>query len=289
MTKSELDLNLNYGPTGRPLPDFPEPKALDSHGPARIISMVNQKGGVGKTTSVINLGAALAELGRKVLLVDLDPQGALSAGTGINSYELDLTVYNLLLERDHDIREAIQPTTTENMEILPANIDLSAAEVQLVNEVAREMALARVLRPVVGDYDIILIDCQPSLGLLTVNALAASDGVIIPLWAEYLALRGVALLVETIEKVQDRINPRLEMDGILITMFDPRTLHAREVVARVVEAFPDKVFHTAINRTVKFPDASVAAEPITTFASNNKGADAYRQLARELLARGAAA
>ncbi|ATH96577.1 MULTISPECIES: ParA family protein [Dermabacter] len=289
MTKSELDLNLNYGPTGRPLPDFPEPKALDSHGPARIISMVNQKGGVGKTTSVINLGAALAELGRKVLLVDLDPQGALSAGTGINSYELDLTVYNLLLERDHDIREAIQPTTTENMEILPANIDLSAAEVQLVNEVAREMALARVLRPVVGDYDIILIDCQPSLGLLTVNALAASDGVIIPLGAEYFALRGVALLVETIEKVQDRINPRLEMDGILITMFDPRTLHAREVVARVVEAFPDKVFHTAINRTVKFPDASVAAEPITTFASNNKGADAYRQLARELLARGAAA
>lgn len=289
MTKSELDLNLNYGPTGRPLPNFPEPKALDSHGPARIISMVNQKGGVGKTTSVINLGAALAELGRKVLLVDLDPQGALSAGTGINSYELDLTVYNLLLERDHDIREAIQPTTTENMEILPANIDLSAAEVQLVNEVAREMALARVLRPVVGDYDIILIDCQPSLGLLTVNALAASDGVIIPLGAEYFALRGVALLVETIEKVQDRINPRLEMDGILITMFDPRTLHAREVVARVVEAFPDKVFHTAINRTVKFPDASVAAEPITTFASNNKGADAYRQLARELLARGAAA
>lgn len=289
MTKSELDLNLNYGPTGRPLPDFPEPKALDSHGPARIISMVNQKGGVGKTTSVINLGAALAELGRKVLLVDLDPQGALSAGTGINSYELDLTVYNLLLERDHDIRDAIQPTTTENMDILPANIDLSAAEVQLVNEVAREMALARVLRPVVGDYDIILIDCQPSLGLLTVNALAASDGVIIPLGAEYFALRGVALLVETIEKVQDRINPRLEMDGILITMFDPRTLHAREVVARVVEAFPDKVFHTAINRTVKFPDASVAAEPITTFASNNKGADAYRQLARELLARGAAA
>ncbi len=289
MTKSELDLKLNYGPTGRPLPDFPEPKTLDSHGPARIISMVNQKGGVGKTTSVINLGAALAELGRKVLLVDLDPQGALSAGTGINSYELDLTVYNLLLERDHDIREAIQSTTTENMEILPANIDLSAAEVQLVNEVAREMALARVLRPVVGEYDVILIDCQPSLGLLTVNALAASDGVIIPLGAEYFALRGVALLVETIEKVQDRINPRLEMDGILITMFDPRTLHAREVVSRVVEAFPDKVFHTAINRTVKFPDASVAAEPITTFASNNKGADAYRQLARELIARGAAA
>lgn len=288
MAKNELDLELNYGPTGRPLPEFPEPAPLSSHGPARIISMVNQKGGVGKTTSVINLGAALAEYGRKVLLVDLDPQGALSAGTGVRSYDLDVTVYNLLMEREHDIRDVIQETGTENVDVLPANIDLSAAEVQLVNEVAREMALARVLRPVVDDYDVIIIDCQPSLGLLTVNALAASHGVIIPLGAEYFALRGVALLVETIEKVQDRINPRLEMDGILTTMFDPRTLHAREVVARVVEAFPDKVFHTAINRTVKFPDASVAAEPITSFASNNKGAEAYRQLAREMIARGAA-
>ncbi|EWS82792.1 ParA family protein [Brachybacterium phenoliresistens] len=282
-------LELGLGPTGRPLPEFPEPPALDGHGPARVISMVNQKGGVGKTTSVISLGAALAEIGRRVLLVDLDPQGALSAGTGINPYDLDVTVYNLLMERDHDVREVIQETRTENLDVLPANIDLSAAEVTLVNEVAREMALARVLRPVMDDYDVIIIDCQPSLGLLTINALAASHGVIIPLEAEYFALRGVALLVETIEKVQDRINPALEIDGILITMFDQRTLHAREVCARVVEAFPDVVFHTTINRTVKFPDASVAAEPITSFASNTKGADAYRQLARELIARGGAA
>src|SRR5690606_29661309 len=231
--------------------ELPEPAPLDGHGPARIISMVNQKGGVGKTTSVINLGAALAELGRRVLLVDLDPQGALSAGTGVNPYDLDVTVYNLLMERGHDVRTVIQETETENLDVLPANIDLSAAEVTLVNEVAREMALARVLRPVADEYDVIIIDCQPSLGLLTVNALAASHGVIIPLEAEYFALRGVALLVETIEKVQDRINPRLELDGILITMFDPRTLHAREVCQRVVEAFPDKVFHTTINRTVK--------------------------------------
>lgn len=286
MNHMQLDLDLNLGPTGRPLPDFPIPAPKTDHGPARIISMVNQKGGVGKTTSVINLGAALAELGRKVLLVDLDPQGALSAGTGIRSFELEVTVYNLLMQRGRDVREVIQQTATPNMDVLPANIDLSAAEVQLVTEVAREMALARALQPIVKDYDVILIDCQPSLGLLTVNALAASDGVIIPLGAEYFALRGVALLVETIEKVQERINPRLEMDGIVITMYDPRTLHAREVVARVVEAFPDKVFHTAINRTVKFPDASVAAEPITTFASNNKGAEAYRQLARELIAKG---
>ena len=282
-------LDFDLGPTGRQLPEFPEPAALTSHGPARVISMVNQKGGVGKTTSVISLGAALAELGRKVLLVDLDPQGALSAGTGINSYDLDITVYNLLMDRSHDVREVICETETENLDVLPANIDLSAAEVQLVNEVAREMALARVLRPVMDDYDVIIIDCQPSLGLLTVNALAASHGVVIPLGPEYFALRGVALLVETIEKVQDRINPRLEIDGILITMFDSRTLHAREVVARVVEAFGDQVFHTTINRTVKFPDASVAAEPITTFAPGTKGADAYLQLARELIARGAAA
>ncbi|WP_460477382.1 ParA family protein [Brachybacterium huguangmaarense] len=271
------------------MPEIPEPAPLEGHGPARVISMVNQKGGVGKTTSVISLGAALAELGRKVLLVDLDPQGALSAGTGVNSYDLDVTVYNLLMDRSHAVQDVIQQTATENLDVLPANIDLSAAEVQLVNEVAREMALARVLRPVMDEYDVIIIDCQPSLGLLTVNALAASHGVIIPLEPEYFALRGVALLVETIEKVQDRINPRLEIDGILITMFDARTLHAREVVARVVEAFPDAVFHTTINRTVKFPDASVAAEPITSFASNTKGADAYRQLARELIARGAAA
>src|SRR5699024_6262851 len=174
-------------------------------------------------------------------------------------------------------------------DVLPANIDLSAAEVTLVNEVAREMALARVLRPVADEYDVIIIDCQPSLGLLTVNALAASHGVIIPLEAEYFALRGVALLVETIEKVQDRINPRLELDGILITMFDPRTLHAREVCQRVVEAFPDQVFHTTLNRTVKFPDASVAAEPIISLATSHKVAAAYRQLARALISRGAAA
>ncbi|MBV7412005.1 ParA family protein [Dermabacteraceae bacterium P13077] len=288
MTSAKQTLDIDLGPTGRPAQDFPQPQPLSSHGPARIISMVNQKGGVGKTTSVINLGAALAEYGRKVLLVDLDPQAALSAGTGINANELDVTVYNLLIERGHDVREVIRETSTENLDVLPANIDLSAAEVQLVNEVAREMALARVLRQVEDDYDVIIIDCQPSLGLLTVNALAASHGVIIPLECEFFALRGVALLVETIEKVQDRINPRLEIDGILATMFDSRTLHTREVVARVVEAFPDKVFHTAIKRTIKFPDASVAAEPITSYASSHAGAENYRSLARELISRGGA-
>ncbi|MCI9887533.1 ParA family protein [Micrococcales bacterium 31B] len=279
----------DLGPTGRPQVEFPEPAPLESHGPARVISMCNQKGGVGKTTSTINLGASLAEYGRKVLLVDLDPQGALSAGLGVNANELDVTIYNLLMERGLDVHDVIEETATPNLDVLPANIDLSAAEVQLVGEVAREQALSRVLRPVLDEYDVILIDCQPSLGLLTVNALTASHGVIIPLECEFFALRGVALLVETIEKVQDRLNPRLDIDGILATMFDGRTLHSREVVARVVQAFGEKVFHTVINRTVKFPDATVAAVPINDYASTHAGAEAYRQLARELIANGGAA
>ena len=275
---------------GRPMPDFPEPPPLARHGPARIIAMCNQKGGVGKTTTTINLGAALAEYGRKVLLVDFDPQGAASVGLGINPHELDLTVYNLLMERDVDINDVDHPVRgIENLDLLPANIDLSAAEVQLVGEVARESVLARALRPVLDDYDVILIDCQPSLGLLTVNALTAAHGVLIPLECEFFALRGVALLVETIEKVRDRLNPRLEIDGILATMYDSRTLHSREVVARVYEAFGDTLLHTVIGRTVKFPDATVAAEPITDYAPRHPGAAAYRQLARELVARGDAA
>ncbi|PFG38131.1 chromosome partitioning protein [Georgenia soli] len=266
--------------------DFPVPAPLDGHGPARIIAMCNQKGGVGKTTTTINLGAALAEYGRRVLIVDFDPQGAASAGLGINAHELDRTIYNLMMEPRADVREIIEHTDVEGLDVVPANIDLSAAEVQLVSEVAREQALARVLRPVLDDYDVILIDCQPSLGLLTVNALTAAHGVLIPLEAEFFALRGVALLVESIERVQDRINPRLRIDGILATMVDLRTLHSREVIERVREAFGDKVYTTMISRTVKFPDASVATEPITTYAPNHPGAEAYRRLARELVARG---
>lgn len=276
------------GPTGRPLRVYPDPAPLDTHGPARIISMVNQKGGVGKTTSTINLGAALAEAGRRVLLVDFDPQGALSAGFGANPHELELTVYNVMMDRKVNVRDVILETGVPNVDLLPANIDLSAAEVQLVNEVAREQVLASALRAVENDYDVILIDCQPSLGLLTVNALTASHGVIIPLICEFFALRAVALLVDSIEKVQDRLNPKLEIDGVLATMFDSRTLHSKEVLARIVDAFGDKVFDTVIKRTVKFPDASVSAEPILSYASNHPGADAYRQLARELISRGGA-
>ncbi|HET9946061.1 MAG TPA: AAA family ATPase [Actinomycetes bacterium] len=273
------------GPTGRPMPLFPEPAPRETHGPARIIAMCNQKGGVGKTTTTINLGASLAEYGRKVLLVDFDPQGSLSVGLGVNPYDIDRSVYNLLMERGTALEDVVVKTNVPGMDLLPSNIDLSAAEVQLVTEVAREQVLARALAPAVADYDFVIIDCQPSLGLLTVNALTASDGVIVPLECEFFALRGVAMLVETIQKVQDRLNPELTIDGLVATMYDSRTVHSREVLARLVEAFEDKVFHTAISRTVRFPETTVAGEPITTFATSSGGAYSYRQLAREVLAR----
>jgi len=276
------------GPTGRPYHGFATPAPLATHGPARIIALCNQKGGVGKTTTTINLAASLAEYGRKVLAVDFDPQGALSAGLGIQTHDVP-TVYDLLLDTKRDAHDAIVKSGVDGLDVLPANIDLSAAEVHLVNEVARETILARVLRQVTGEYDVILIDCQPSLGLLTVNALTAAHGVIIPLECEFFALRGVALLIETIDKVRDRLNPSITMDGLLATMYDPRTLHSREVLERVVEAFGDDVLETVIGRTVKFPDASVSGVPITEFAPEHAAAQAYLRLARELVARGAVA
>lgn len=266
-------------------PEPPAPAPVTKHGPARIISMVNQKGGVGKTTSTVSLGAALAGYGRRVLLVDFDPQGALSVALGYNPNEMELTVYNLLTDPQCHVGDVLVATDVPGMDLLPSNIDLSAAEIQLVSEVGREYALQRALESVVGDYDIILIDCQPSLGLLTVNALTSSSDVIIPMETEYFALRGVALLKDTIDKVMGRLNPDLRILGVLATMYDPRTLHSREVLETVQKAFGDQVFTTVINRTIKFPDAAVAGEPITTFASSSGGAEAYRRLAREVLAR----
>jgi len=288
VTKRTAKDTAKLGPTGRPERFYGVPRKLDRHGPARIVAMCNQKGGVGKTTTTINLGAALARYGRKVLAVDFDPQGALSAGLGVAAHEVP-TIYDLMLGHVKDPREAVQRTSTPRLDVIPANIDLSAAEVHLVSEVAREQILAGVLRKVSADYDVILIDCQPSLGLLTVNALTASHGVLIPLACEYFALRGVALLIETIDKVRDRLNPALELDGIIATMYDPRTLHAREVLERVVSTFDEKVFDTVIGRTVKLPDASVAAKPILDYAPENAASEAYLQLARELVMRGTVA
>ena len=273
------------GPTGRPYSPFPVPQPLLEHGPARTVAICNQKGGVGKTTTTINLGAALAEQGRKVLLVDFDPQGALSVGLGINPHDVDATVYNLLMDGGITAHDVLCKTGVDGMDLLPSNIDLSGAEVQLVHEVGREYVLGGVLEPMMSEYDVVMIDCQPSLGLLTINALAAADGVLIPLECEYFAMRGVALLMETIEKVSRRLNTKLTIDGLLATMYDSRTLHTREVLASIVNGFGDKVFHTVINRTVRFPDATVAGEPITSFDSGSMGANSYRELAKEVLER----
>ena len=265
---------------GRDYETFPAPEPLQTHGPARVIAMCNQKGGVGKTTSSINIGGALSQYGRRVLIVDFDPQGAATVGLGINANAVEDTVYTALFNPRMDVHSVIHHTDFENLDIMPANIDLSAAEVQLVTEVGREQVLAGVLRQVKDEYDVIIIDCQPSLGLLTVNALTAADGVIIPVAAEFFALRGVALLMQSIEKVQSRINPSLEVYGVLVTMYT-RTLHCEEVLQRIYEAFQGKVFHSVISRSIKLP---VAAAPITIYAPNHKTAKEYREVARELIA-----
>jgi chromosome partitioning protein len=291
MTDHERDMtdhaddDVVVGLTGRPPRTIPEPEPRTSHGPAKVVAMCNQKGGVGKTTSTINLGAALAEYGRRVLLVDMDPQGALSAGLGVPHYELEKTIHNVLVEPRVSIDDVLLSTRVKHMDLVPSNIDLSAAEIQLVNEVGREQTLGRALHPVLDRYDYVLIDCQPSLGLLTVNGLACSDGVVIPTECEYFSLRGLALLTDTVDKVRDRLNPKLEISGILLTRYDPRTVNAREVMARVVERFGDLVFDTVVTRTVRFPETSVAGEPITSWAPKSAGAVAYRALAREVIDR----
>jgi chromosome partitioning protein len=277
--------HAGVGLTGRPPRAIPKPKPKTAHGPAKVIAMCNQKGGVGKTTSTINLGASLAEYGRRVLLVDLDPQGALSAGLGVPHYELEQTIHNVLVEPKVSVDDVLIHTRVKHMDLVPSNIDLSAAEIQLVNEVGREQTLARALYPVIDRYDYILIDCQPSLGLLTVNGLACADGVVIPTECEYFSLRGLALLTDTVDKVRERLNPKLSITGILITRFDTRTVNAREVMARVLERFGDLVFDTVITRTVRFPETSVAGEPITTWAPKSGGAQAYKSLAREVIDR----
>ena len=260
---------------GRDYETFPAPEPLQTHGPARVIAMCNQKGGVGKTTSSINIAGALSQYGRRVLIVDFDPQGAATVGLGINANAVEDTVYTALFNPRMDVHAVIQHTDFDNLDIMPANIDLSAAEVQLVTEVGREQVLAGVLRQVKDEYDVIIVDCQPSLGLLTVNALTAADGVIIPVAAEFFALRGVALLMQSIEKVY----------GVLVTMFT-HTLHCDEVLQRIYEAFQGKVFHSVISRSIKLPDSTVAAAPITIYAPNHKTAKEYREVARELIAKG---
>jgi chromosome partitioning protein len=259
--------------------------ASDTHGPAKTIAVVNQKGGVGKTTTTISLGASLAELGRRVLLVDFDPQGSLSIGLGVITDELESSIYNLLMDRNASVDEVLLKTTVPGMDLIPSDIMLSGAEIGLVNEVAREQSLKRILAPLALEYDVILIDCQPSLGLLTVNALTAADLILVPLQCEYFALRGFKLLKEITAKIQERLNPDLAIIGIVATMFE-KTAHSKEVLARIYEAFPNLLFDTVISKTVRFNETTAAGEPITSYASSSPGATAYRRLAREVIARG---
>lgn len=262
--------------------EAPVPPAKETTGPATVISIFNQKGGVGKTTSTISLAAALSEYGRKVLVVDFDPQGSLTVGLTGN-HDIYPTIYDVLLGQVA-VTEALLKTRVPGVDLLPAGIDLSSAEIQLVNEVGREFTLNRVLMPLINDYDYVLIDCLPSLGLLAINALATSTGLIIPLQCEFYALKGIGLLQETLEKVQQRINPRIEIKGILPTMMS-RSVHHREVLERVIENFGDVVFHTAIPDTIKVSDATMVSQPITVYASSSPAAEAYRYAARELISR----
>ena len=285
-SKADSEIVTSSSVLGKPAKDFPYPAPLTEHGDAKIISVVNQKGGVGKTTTTINLGAAFAELGRRVLLIDFDPQHSLSIGLNVSTRDIEGSVYNLLMDESTQVSDFLLKTSVPGMDMIPAHEDLSGAEGGLVNVIAREKILKRVLSTVTDFYDVILIDCQPSLGLLTVNALTASHWVLVPLECEYFALRGVALLDDIIKKVKANTNPDIELLGILPTMFDRKTVHSREVLERISEAFPTQVFDTTIARTVSFPETTVAGEPITSYAGSSVGAASYRRLAREIIANG---
>ncbi len=247
----------------------------------KIIAVANQKGGVGKTTTVINLGVALTELGYTVLLIDLDPQSALSISAGVDVAALPRSVYDVLIDADVPIRDVIL-SLRSRLDILPASIDLAGAEMELMAEIGREAILRERLEHVRQEYDYILIDCPPSLGLLTVNALTAADGVIIPLQSEYLAMRGMQQLLQTIDKIRKKVNPDLKIIGVLGTMYDGRTAHAREVMDEVRTVFGDLVFAPVIKKSIRFAEAPVANLSLIEYAPDHEGAQAYRQLAKEI-------
>lgn len=248
---------------------------------ARAIAIANQKGGVGKTTTVINLGVALAEVRRKTLLIDLDPQGSLGVGLGLDTDAIPHTIYDALLDPAIQITKVIYPVRSY-LDVIPATTALAGAEIELVAELRRELILRTVCAPLYDWYDYILIDCPPSLGLLTANGLCASREVIIPLQCEYLAMRGLSPLLDMIEVIRRRLNPELEILGILPTMYSTGTIHARDVVDEIKAVFGDKVFDIVVRKSIRFAEASVASQGIVDYAHNHPGAQAYKQLARLL-------
>lgn len=251
----------------------------------RIIAIANQKGGVGKTTTSVNLSACLAYLGKKVLLVDIDPQGNASSGVGVNKGEVDQCIYDVLID-DVPVKDIIIETKVENLHIVPATISLAGAEIELVSTISREVRLKRSLEEVSPMYDYVLIDCPPSLGLLTINSLTASDAIIIPVQCEFYALEGLSQLLSTVRLVQKHLNKNLAIDGVLLTMFDARTNLGIQVIEEVKKYFQDKVYKTIIPRNVRLSEAPSHGEPIIIYDPKSRGAEVYLELAKEVIKNG---
>jgi chromosome partitioning protein len=251
---------------------------------ATVIAIANQKGGVGKTTTAVNLGAALAEAGTRTLLIDLDPQANATSALGVEKSGIDRSVYEALIGQI-GLSEVVRPTPWNHLAMVPSSIRLAGAEIELVGLMAREQRLRRVIEPVREDFDVVLIDCSPSLGLLTVNALTAADGIVIPIQCEYLALEALGQLTNTLDLIRDNLNPRLHLLGIVMTMFDARTNLSQQVVEQVRAHFSERVFGAIIPRSVRLSEAPSYGQPITVYDSSSRGAVAYRKLASELLPR----
>lgn len=251
----------------------------------RIIAIANQKGGVGKTTTSVNLSACLAYLGKKVLLVDIDPQGNASSGVGVNKGDINQCIYDILID-DVSVKETILETKVENLHIVPATISLAGAEIELVSTISREVRLKRALSEVKESYDYIIIDCPPSLGLLTINSLTASDAIIIPVQCEFYALEGLSQLLSTVRLVQKHLNKDLAIDGVLLTMFDARTNLGIQVIEEVKKYFQEKVYKTIIPRNVRLSEAPSHGEPIIIYDPKSRGAEVYLDLAKEVIRNG---